>query len=328
MNFEYLERHPDDATLSTIPALIENGVRQLNMVLSDNKIRLKLAKRLAETLDGPLRRGKAEEKFSGTNDGGGGLAKEDIPDTSEDDEAACGSALSALGQASSIGSSIELPERGSPWLKRISKPFRNAGQAFFIGLVPGVGPVICCYLSYRHVYVPLKDLKVESDDLNRLRKHIKSNMWQDLALGLILPVIGSFANRSRQSNLKSVVYATNLSIEHLQKCEQSYQEFVHFLDESQQITRQPISSAFTDVFMNEVSTENVQVHSLLELPASVPITPTFNLNPSLPPHFLQPADITQEGSDSNDQGHDEGFIGHNLTSAQQVKEDYLRRYVV
>jgi len=55
-----------------------------------------------------------------------------------------------------------------------------------LGLIPGIGPVLCYYLSYRHVYIPLRSLDIGGEDQQKLRNRMISNMLKDLAVRLSL----------------------------------------------------------------------------------------------------------------------------------------------
>ncbi|KAF9940492.1 hypothetical protein BGZ65_006785, partial [Modicella reniformis] len=278
------EGHVKDANLRSRIALTEHSSRQPGAVLAENKVRLQHAQRQARKLDGPIRNVRYQAETSkGAGEGGlrvvGGNGICQAVDGTD-----VGQALSES-QAKRVvakelphcdcGESLEQEEGLSSCVQTAGKSLAEAGQLFYIGLIPGVGPVLCYYLSYRHVYVPLKDLKVGGKVQRKLRNHMMSNMFKNLAvsflnpsglvqllishtneanfrilpirhskqIGLFLPVVGSFVSRYWQDNQKSVVFAAELSSEYQDLPDQPYQTYVLSLDDSRSSLHLSIESA-------------------------------------------------------------------------------------
>ncbi|KAK3815013.1 MAG: hypothetical protein J3Q66DRAFT_388926 [Benniella sp.] len=117
-----------------------------------------------------------------------------------------------------------------------------------------------------------------------------SSMLKDLAVGLFLPVVGSFVNRYRQGNHKSVLFAAELSNE----CQdQSYQAYILSLDDTRPPIHLPIESSFPNACQDEF-TDGCEIGWILE---------ESPLRTAIPLHgLLQTSMLGSESSSPGNQG--------------------------
>ncbi|KAF9539323.1 hypothetical protein EC957_005545 [Mortierella hygrophila] len=114
---------------------------------------------------------------------------------------------------------------GKGWHKMSFWSFLSRiGLAFFLGLIPGVGFLICAVLSYFKVYRPLRD-RFMFDDTDRvtLQRYSRQCFVIDLLIGLLFPV-APFLRLVFCGNLRMANSAWIRVVRHDEKCGKAFSE--------------------------------------------------------------------------------------------------------
>ncbi|KAF9122927.1 hypothetical protein BGX30_001704 [Mortierella sp. GBA39] len=114
---------------------------------------------------------------------------------------------------------------GKGWHKMSVWSFLSRiGLAFILGLIPGVGFLICATLSYFKVYRPLMD-RFMFDDSDRvtLQRYARQCFVTDLLIGLLFPV-APFLRLVFCGNLRMVDSAWIRVVRHDEKCAKAFSE--------------------------------------------------------------------------------------------------------
>ncbi|KAG0036275.1 hypothetical protein BGZ82_004434 [Podila clonocystis] len=97
------------------------------------------------------------------------------------------------------------------------------GVAFFLGLIPILGPILYTYLMYCKVYKPLLNIKIGRISRTELQQTMQSYLFLDLMLGLFLPIIGPVLRTVySQPALRMADEAKARVLEHGEVCVRAY----------------------------------------------------------------------------------------------------------
>ncbi|KAF9126166.1 hypothetical protein BGW39_006827 [Mortierella sp. 14UC] len=101
--------------------------------------------------------------------------------------------------------------------------FECIGLAFFLGLIPGAGCLICAVLSYVKVYRPMRRFLFDHGDRLSLEKHVRECLFTDLLIGMLFP-LGLFLRLYFCSNLRMLEAAERRVERHDEQCAQAFSE--------------------------------------------------------------------------------------------------------
>ncbi|KAF9337499.1 hypothetical protein BGZ91_009434 [Linnemannia elongata] len=114
---------------------------------------------------------------------------------------------------------------GKGWYKMsVWNSLARIGLAFFLGLIPGVGLLICATTSYFKIYRPLRD-RFMFDDSDRvtLQRYARQCFVTDLLIGILFPV-APFLRLAFCANLRMVDSARIRVVRHDEKCAKAFFE--------------------------------------------------------------------------------------------------------
>ncbi|KAF8943558.1 hypothetical protein BGZ47_005298 [Haplosporangium gracile] len=102
---------------------------------------------------------------------------------------------------------------------------KRIGLAFFLGLIPGAGFIICAALSYFKVYRPLMDhFMIDDADRVTLQRYAYQCLITDLLIGLLLFPMAPFLRLFFCGNLWMVESARIRVMRHDEKCAKAFSE--------------------------------------------------------------------------------------------------------
>ncbi|KAF9170444.1 hypothetical protein BGX21_008999 [Mortierella sp. AD011] len=247
MNFGVrVSRHPDDVTMSAIPANIEATTRDYLNVLNRNVDLLKEARHGADLLEGKRSPSLYEDNAQCGNKGTPGIPRSG---PSRSSPTVDGSVPTVPTVPNDPGMVILSPRERGPilvdpyhhcdiedivpgdfviidgevntarksdedetwyawaWRRLVKEPTEKTGLAVIISMVPIVGPLASFYMSYKLIYRPLKCLKIGRHNREIVKCVVLHHMYRNLFLALFLPVIGPLYGRVLQIDQRAVDFA-------------------------------------------------------------------------------------------------------------------------
>ncbi|KAF9092468.1 hypothetical protein BGX23_004260 [Mortierella sp. AD031] len=107
---------------------------------------------------------------------------------------------------------------GGGWFQGV---LESIGLAFFLGLIPGVGCLICTVLSYIKVYRPISRFMFDETDLKSLQRFAFQCMIIDFLIGLVYP-ISPFLRLFYCGNLRMSQGAQRLVLRHAEQSSKAF----------------------------------------------------------------------------------------------------------